>query len=606
MRKIVVFAAVCISALSALGQTKMTVEAPRVVTVGTPFNMVFSVNALASLSDFSPPLLDAFIVRAGPSLYTSQGINIVNGKQTSSVSTRYTFTVEAKQEGAITIGSGSVVVEGKTIKNEPVTIEAIKGEAPPQGGSTVPNERTQSTGGVSDQDLFMRLELNKTNVVRGEPITASLKLYTNVQIEGFSDWRFPTFNGFWSQETEAPQSVNFIEENVGGRIYHVALLRRYVLLPQQTGSIRIEPAEMVCSVRIRGGSQSRNMFDIFFDNFQTVRKRITTPAITVHVQPLPAEGAPISFTGAVGSYSLTANFDKDSINAHDAASLIVRITGQGNINMAEAPKISFPADFEVYDTRTTDNSKSGVNTISGTKQFEYPMIPRSAGTFTVDPVEFSYWDINQKRYVTLRSNPMTLNVGRGSGGSSVSGHHDAGVSQMAVRTLGQDIRYIRTALPVFVPIGKRFMGSMTFWSLFIALLVGFVIVYRVLFRQRERNKDVVLIRSRKANKQARMRLKRAGELLSQERYAGFYEEVHHALWGYVGNKLGVPPADYAKERVCAMLLERRASEEWVSEFSQLIEACEYARYAPLPKAGEMDKIYGRALQIISNLEQTIK
>ena len=601
MRRIIVFTAAFITTLCGFAQTKMSVEAPRVVTVGTPFRLVFTVNAEAS--DFTPPPLEALTVIAGPTSSTSQYESIINGQRTSSISIGFTYVVEAKQEGVISIGSASVVVEGKRAQSDPVTIEAIKGEAPPQGNTQ--SEGTRQISEVSDQEIYLRLELNKTNVVKGEPITATLRLYTRVPVEGFSDFRFPTFNGFWSQETETPTNINFTEENVGGRIYQVATLRKYILLPQQIGAIKIDPAEFVCLVQVRGNNQRQSMFDLFFDNVQTVRKRISTSTQTVNVQPLPA-GAPPSFSGAVGAYSLSVSLEKDSINAHDATSLIVRITGQGNLNMVEAPKLSFPADFEVYDTRTTDNSKSGGSTISGTKQFEYPMIPRSAGSFTIDPVEFSYWDIAKKSYVTLKSNPVTLKVGRGSGTSSVSGNYDAGVSQMAVRNLGQDIRYIRTKLPPFTQVGNLFMGAPSFWGVAAALVVGFFISYRLLLRQRERNKDVVLVRSRKANKQARMRLKRAGELLKQNSYADFYEEVHRALWGYVGDKLGIPPADYAKERVCTVLTERKAPQAFALEFTDLIEACEFARYAPAPGEGEMDKVYGYALQLITNLEQTIK
>ncbi|MCL2502209.1 MAG: BatD family protein [Bacteroidales bacterium] len=599
MRKIIVFAIFFLTAWGLGAQTVMTIEVPRVVTVGTPFRLVFTVNATAS--NFTPPSLEGFVVLAGPTPSTSQGMSIINGQRTSSVSTGFTYVVEVRQEGKITIGSGSVVVDGRTVQSEPVIIEAIRGDAPPQGNNR--NEGARASEGLSEQDLFLRLELSKTNVVKGEPITATLKLYSRVSIEAINDVRFPTFNGFWSQETEAPTDIGFTEENVGGRIYQVALLRRYVLLPQQIGALNIEPAELVCVVRVRGGNQGRSLFDMFFDDFQSVRRRISAPAQTVHVRPLP-DGAPASFTGAVGSYSLSVAADRDSLNAHDAVSIMVRISGEGNINMIEAPKLNFPINFEVYDTRTTDNSRSRGNTISGTKQFEYPVIPRSAGTFTLDPVEFSYWDITQRSYVTLRSQPLTLRVGRGLG-SSPSVGFDPGISQVAVRTLGQDIRYIRTAMPVLTPVGRLFMGSVWFWTLAGAIALGFTGAYQLLLRRRVRNKDLVLVKSRKANKQAKMRLKTAGALLKQEHHTGFYQEVHRALWGYVGDKLGLPPADHAKGPVCVLLEERKAPQESVQEFLDLIESCEFARYAPASGVGEMDKIYKRALLSISNLEQII-
>jgi len=585
-------------ALGGWAQTKMTVEAPRVVTVGTQFRLVFSVNAI-HVSNFTPPLLNAFIVLAGPSSSTSQSESIINGQRTSSVSTSFTYVVEATQEGVVAIGSGSVVVDGKTVTNDPVTIEVIKGEAPPQR-----EEQNSGAGEISAQDLYMRLELNKTNVVKGEPITATLRLYSKVPIERFSDFRLPAFNGFWSQETDTPSDISFVAENVGGQIYQVALLRRYVLLPQQTGTIKIDPAELICFVQVRSSSQRRSMIDMFFDNYQTVRKRVATPALTVNVQPLP-DGAPVSFTGAVGSYTLSVAADKDSINAHDAVSFVVRISGEGNVNMVEAPKLNFPVDFEVYDTRTTDNSRSRGNTISGTKQFEYPVIPRSAGTFTIDPVAFSYWDVAKKSYVTLTSKPLTLKVGRGAGNSTMVGY-DPGVSQAVVRTLGQDIRYIRTVFPVLAPVGQIFMGSMWFWIVAGTVVVGFLAMYQLLLKLQARNRDKVLVRSRKANKQAKLRLKSAGSLLKQNNHADFYAEVHRALWGYVGDKLGIPPADYAKDLVCALLAERHTSEELIHNFTDLVESCEFARYAPAPGEGEMDEVYDWALRLISNLEQTLK
>ncbi|MDR2585563.1 MAG: BatD family protein [Prevotellaceae bacterium] len=602
MKKIIVFAVALLICSLGWAQTVMTVETRRVVMAGERFNIVFTVNAQASVSEFTPPSFDGIHVLAGPTRSSSTNVNIVNGRSTTTASTGFTYLVEANQEGLFTIGGGKVIVDGKTIVSDPFTVEVLIGDA--QSTRETQNQEVRSTGEVSEQDLFMRLELNKSNVVKGEPITATLRLYSKVAIERFEDVRFPTFNGFWSQEIETPRDINFVEENVRGQIYRVAVLRRYVLLPQQTGLLKIDPAELVCLVQVRGNSQRQSMFDIFFDNYQTIRKRVSTTAVTINVQPLPS-GAPTSFTGAVGTYTLSVAAEKDSINAHDAVTIIVRVSGEGNVNMIEAPKLVFPPDFEVYDTRTTDNSRSRGSSISGTKQFEFPVIPRSSGTFTIDPVEFTYWDIAKKSYVTLSSKPLILKVGRGVGSTSAVGY-DSGVGQVAIRTLGHDIRYIDTAKPKLVSLGRLFMGSYRFWGYVAVAIVLFAIAYQLLLKRRERKKDLVSVRSRKANKLAKLRLKRAGELLNKDDYAGFYEEAFRALWGYVGDKLGVPPADQTKDRICLLLAERKAPQELISSFLALIESCEFSRYAPAPEAGEMDKVYGNALTLISQLEQTIK
>ena len=576
-------------------QTTMTVEAPRVVVKGEPFRLAFVVNAEAT--DFKAPDLSDFAVMAGPTPGSSSMEFIVNGQRSVQISRSYTYILEAGKEGKFTIKGASVTSGGKQINCEPFVIEVIKPEenrpSQPQGSGTAT---------LAEDDLFLRVELNKKNVVKGEPITATIKLYTRPFVSQIEDIHFPAFNGFWSQEQGRIRELTAQEENVNGRIYRASVLRQYILIPQQTGEIKIDPAEAVCLVQLR--TEGSGLIDAFFGNVQTLRKRLVAPAQTVRVSPLPA-GAPASFSGAVGKYNITAAWSKDSIQAHEAVSLVVKISGQGNVNLVEAPRVQFPADFETYEMKTTDETKGNVTAISGSKSFEFPVIPRSAGRFTIDPVSFSYWDVSSKQYVTLKTPELTLRVGKGSGTGTPT-VYDGGVSQMVVKDLGQDIRYIYTGLPALVPVSSFFMGSLTFWLLAGALVLCFFALYQLLLRRRERNKNVVLVRSRKANKQARLRLKTAGGFLKQADSARFYEEIDRALWGYMGDKLGIPPADHATERVVAMLHARKASEALIQEFSDLIAHCAFARYAPSAGSGEMDKIYDRALQLISQLEQYIK
>jgi hypothetical protein len=584
-----------LAAWAVQAQTTMTVEAPRVVVRGEPFRIAFVVNA--ETSDFKAPDLSDFAVLAGPTPGSSYMEQIVNGRRSSQVSKTFTYIVEAGKEGKFTIKGASATVDGKQINCEPFVIEVIKPEENAAG-----NRQGSGTGSLSDDDLFMRVELNKKNVVKGEPITATIKLYTRVGISQIEDIHFPAFNGFWSQEQGRARELTAQEENVNGRIYRASVLLQYILIPQQTGEIKIDPAEAVCVVQLR--TEGSGLIDAFFGNVQNVRKRIVAPGQTVHVSALPA-GAPASFTGAVGKYSISAAWSKDSIQAHEAVSLVVKISGQGNTNLVEAPRISFPADFETYEMKTTDQTQGGATAISGTKVFEFPVIPRSAGRFTIEPISFSYYDVSSKQYLTVKTPELTLRVGRGTGNTAPT-VYDGGVSQMVVKDLGQDIRYIYTGLPALLPIQSFFMGSMGFWLLAGALVLGFFVLYQLLLRRRERNKNVVLVRSRKANKQARMRLKTAGSFLKQAESARFYEEIDRALWGYMGDKLGIPPADHATERVVAMLYAHKAPDSSIQEFSDLIAHCAFARYAPSAGSGEMDKIYDRALQLISQLEPYIK
>ncbi len=582
-------------------QVSFTVDAPNVVAVGERFRVIFTSDA--KQDQFTPPAISGFSVLAGPTTSTMNRVEIINGHRTQSRTVSYTYILEATQPGKFTIGSASVTSEGVAYKTQPVIIEVVSSgqESVQAQGQDTGSAQVGTAGG---DDVFLRLTLSKHRVVKGEPLTGTLKLYTRVDVAGAEDVRFPTFTGFWSQETFAPQQIDWQRENVNGQIYQSAVLRRYVLLPQQTGNLTIDPSEITVLLQVRSGTRGNSLLDDFFDSYQTVRKKVVAPSVKVQVDNLPA-GAPASFNGAVGKFSLEARLAKDSILAHEAVSMYVTVTGEGNINLVETPKVSFPPDFETYDAKVSDNSRTTGGAYSGSKEFEYPVIPRSHGTFTIDPVEFSYYDIDAKTYKTIRTNPLTLKVGKNDD-ASYAGVPVSGTQRRSVQSLGEDVRYIQTALPKWHRKGSFFFGSWTFF-LVLALLGGaFAGTYVSLNKMRERRKDVVRVRNSKANKIARNRLKTAQELLKQQLFAGYYEEVHRTLWGYIGDKLALSQADCSRERVTALLQQRGVDASLTEEFMALIEACEFARYAPDPGQVEKEKIYERAVAVISKLEQGLK
>ncbi len=579
------------------GQASMSVDVPRVVESGESFRLVFTVNAEAT--NFTLPQLPDFDILAGPSQSRMSSVQVINGKRTESIQISFTYVLQAKREGKFTIPGASVSVEGKTITSSQAGIEVIKGDS-----SVKKVEGDSQSTGVDSEDIFLKLSVSKSRVVKGEHLIATLKLYTRVPIAGFEDVRFPPFNGFWSQEVETPQNVEFVRESVDGKIYNAALLRRYLLLPQQSGTLTIDPAEMVCKVQVRTATgSSRSIFDDFFDSYRSVSKRVSTSAIRVVVDPLPA-GAPSSFGGAVGEFSMSAKLSKDSVNANEALSMIINIAGTGNINLIEAPVISFPPGFELYDVKITDNSSKGARGASGSKAFEYPIIPRGPGEYIVSPVEFSYYDINKKRYVILTSKEFKIKVGQDVSG--VAGHLGGtlpfGVTQQAVRSITDDIRYIHTASPLLRRGALFFFGSYTYFILLLLLPVfGFILEW-LLSKRVERNRDVAGKKSRRANKIARQRLKKAELLLKQRLYSAFYEELHKAVLGYISDKLNFSLSDLSRDKIKEELLLRKVGDEHTEEFLSLLEQCEYARYAPDPGDGEMDKNYTRAIKLISEME----
>jgi len=451
----------------------------------------------------------------------------------------------------------------------------------------------------------MRLSISRNSLVVGEPVTATLKIYHRANLAGFENAKFPSFKGFWSQEVESPSNIEFQREQVDGVMYNSAVLRRWVLIPQKSGDLSIEGAEVVCLVNVQRPRSSGSPFDDFFGtNYATVRQRVTTPARKLHVAALPA-GAPASFSGGVGQFKVSAKVSKDSLKAHDAASLIVTINGKGNIALVEAPKINFPPDFEVYDVKTTVNTdKSGT---TGSKTFEYPFIPRSHGDFELGPIQFSYYDVNARRYETATAPAIPISVARSTTTSTPS--VDSGttlvVDRKGVKSLGDDIRFIRTKTSL--KSGKSFfVYSGLWWSLIAVILVagiGFWLGFRKIAARRA---DVVGTRNRKATKQALKRLSQAREFLQKNLYTAFYEELHRSLLGFVSDKLAMDMAEQTKENISASLTEGGVAKEVADEFVELISACEEARYSPEAGHEAMNAHYDKAVTLITAIDSSMK
>ncbi len=597
-----------LSALTGAAQT-LKLEGPRVVSLDETFRIVFTADA--RMSDFAWPGTDDFEVVWGPQRGSMSSTNIVNGKRTSSHQETVTYLLQPKQTGTFTIAAATATVDKQSVSSSTLQIEVVASQPQSQQqsgatqqqdaqgqqqGQTQPRSSDPSvTGTVSGQDLFLRLTLNKTNVVKGEPITATLKIYTRADIAGFEDIKFPTFNGFWSKETVSVSNLEFNRENVNGVIYNSALLRQYVLIPQQSGTLTIDPAEMVCQVRVRTSSGSPlSIFDDFFDQYQTLRKRISTPTIQVKVRDLPA-GAPASFAGGVGDFKISAKLSKDGIKSNEAASLIVTISGNGNLSMLEAPKVNFPPDFEVYDLKSTD--KTSASGTSGSKTFEFPFIPRSHGDFTIPSIEYTYYDNAHGKYV-----PVTVEKGEEIAGGGVV---MPGTNRQGVRSLSEDIRYIALGDGQLKKKGAFFAGSPLFYLLMITLAIILFIVNRLLKFSQARRADVAGSKNRRANKMARARLRQAEDYLHKNLGGAYYEELHKALTGYVSDKLLIPAADLSKETIGEKLRERGVRDESIDRLTALIDKCEYARYAPDSGQTQMENEYNEAIEAISEIESQL-
>ena len=606
MKKIFLTVLSVLTAFVAFAQSSIKVEAPNVVATDEQFNVTFIIEGENSPTDFAWASNDDFQIQWGPQQGKSTSIQIVNGQRSKSVQSTYTYVLRPNKAGRFTLPVATAKVKGKTISSEPVSIEVVAaGSSSNSQSAARPSNGQQAQrqqAGLQDSDIFLKLTLDHTNVVVGEPIIATLKLYQRVNIAGFENVSFPTFNGFWSQEIEAPTNIEFAREVYDGQIYNAALLRKFVLVPQQQGKVTINPAEMTCLVNVRVSSGGTSIFDGFFDDYRTVRKKVATQPMTVTVNPLPA-GAPASFAGGVGHFTISAKVSKDTLKTHEAASLILTVSGRGNVSLLETPKVNFPPDMEVYDTKISDKiDKSG---LSGSRIYEYPFIPRSYGDFEIEPVKYSYYDVNQRKYVTIETQPIVLNVLRGNE-AEASGVVVSGVLPKDVKNLASDIRFINVKDSELVSRGHFFVGSVLFWILVVALFVVAVVLWAALRHLAARRADVVGSKNRKATKMALKRLQLANTFLKQNLYTAFYEELHKALLGFISDKLNIPSAELSRERISEALAEGGVAPSLTETFIGILDACEYARYAPTAGNEAMAAHYTSALDVISSIDSDMK
>lgn len=597
----------------AVAQSVIKVDAPGIVAADEQFNVTFIIEGEGRPSGFSWTPGDGFSLVWGPQKGESTSVSIINGKRTKSSQFTYTYILMPKSTGKFELPRATAKVGGNEISSAETSVEVLA-----SGSSSSSNSGQSSSGGrssssaasgnISSSDLFLKFSLNKTSAVIGEPITAELKLYQRVDIAGFEGAKFPSFNGFWSQETASPNNIEFHREDVGGQLYNAALLRRYVLIPQQAGNLVIDPAELVCLVNVRTASRTGNsIFDSFFDDgYTTVRKRISTPAAHVHVKSLPA-GAPADFCGGVGNFRVSAKLANDNLKTHEATSLIVTVTGKGNVSLLEAPKINFPPDMDVYDTKATENTDKSTGGTSGSKVFEYPFIPRSSGHFAIGPVKFSYFDVSSGKYETIDAGTLEFDVEKGTATSASSASSQLVMpDRKGVKNLGEDIRFISSAIPSYSFKTGFFVGTWYYWLIVTLLLVAAAVVWYLLRGIESRKADVAGSRNRRATKMALARLKSAGDFLKKNLYSAFYEELHKALLGFVSDKMNISVEDLSKENISEMLAENGVTEELAKRLVDLIDACEYARYSPDGGHEAMNTHYNEAVDVISAIDSMMK
>jgi hypothetical protein len=569
---------------------KFTATAPSAVENGKQFAIVYSINQNAS--DLKLPDIAHFEFLGGPQSSQSSSFSMVNGKTTQSINVSYTFYYQAVKEGTFTIPPATIKVKKETYRSNPLTIEVVKST------TQVPQQQNQQSNQQQNianaQDLFLQIFTDKRQAYVGEQIVATVKLFSRYNIDGNEDIKLPSYKGFYKQDIETESRLQ--QENINGQVYLTAPLQRVILYPQQSGELTIDPASITLILRERVRSNS------FFPEYRRFQKELTSNAVSINVKPLPAS-KPTGYSGAVGNFTLTGTVNKTEVTTNEALTFIITLKGKGNIKLIETPQLKLPTDFEVFEPKLQTNIANNIAGQSGTKTFEYLAIPRHAGNYTIEPVFFSYFDVNAQTYKTLKTPTFQIAVSKGA--DSIQAPMVLGVSKEELQFLGSDIRFIKTKT-YLRPIGAYFVGTPAFYLAYVAILLIMALVIVVRRKQLQRNQNIWHVKNKKANKMANKRLRLAHTHLKNGNDEAFYEEMAKALWGYIGDKLSLPVSSLSKDKAMEQLAQNGVPGSTIQELVQVIEECEFARYAPPTGASAMKDSYTQAVKLISETEQKMR
>lgn len=595
------------SGVEEAGDIDFSVKAPSIVQVDEQFYVEYVLKDAEGSAFSSPDFGDDFILLGGPSVSHSSSVQIINGHSSSSSTTSYTFALQATKEGTFDLPDATIEVEGRTIKSKPAKINVGAGaasadddDAPKYNDPLV----KPSIAGPAKDKLFFTVDATKRKVFEQEPIVLTYKVHAlhNLGLANVMLKQKPDLKGFWSQEVKLKGNIQPQPEERGGKLYGAGTCLKYVVFPQQTGKLTVPSVAFECQIR-RQMTGALDPFEEFFNGGgggpQIVQR--ATDAMDIEVQPLPDR--PAGFSGGVGHFTVATQLLTPQPKTNDVVTLRLTVSGVGNLSLVKAPRIAFPDDFDSYDAKMTDKTQVTEEGITGDVIFDYTFVPQNVGKYDIPAAEFIYFDTEKGEYVTLRTEPVHLDVKKGQ-----RSREDV-EAEMAMRN--SDIRDAVLGAPSVVTTeglgaSALWIGSPLYFVCLLVILVAFTLLTLFLRRRAARVADVAGSRNRQARKKANKHLRAAEKALASGDHNAFYSALAQALRGYFADKLTRDAAALTNESILTALAERGLSEELLSQTKALLEDCDFARYAPAQEAGQREKDLERASELLNHIDQNIK
>ena len=539
--------------------------------------------------DFEPPSFENFTVVGGP----SQSINNswINGVR--SFSKTYSYFLAPKKRGVFTVGQASIEIEGEVYKTLPVKITVSAAIDKPKD----PNDPNY----IASEKIHLVAEVSNSNPYLNEAITIVYKLYVaqGIGVRNSREIDKPRYSDFWSQNIDV-NGLGAQQGTYNGEDYLYVVLRKTVLYPQKTGKLNIEPLSLDVTVEVPS-----NRRDVFGRSFMsTVNRRVSAGYRTINVKPLPEEGKPDGFTGAVGSFIFSLTTNKKELKASEAFEVKLEVVGNGNLKLFRLPELVLPSALEVYEPEHNESVTTLISGMKGKISDSYTVVANDPGSYPIPRVDFSYFDIKTKRYKTLDSERLVISVGTGP--NMVSEPEDGAAKLVSENNITPNLKLFRNFKTTkgFTPLQPDpFYKSNLFWVLLLGPFLLIPILLFVVKNRAVRALDVSGNKIRLTNRLARKYLSTAKKSLGKKEM--FYNALERALHNYLKSKLRIETSEFNKDKIGELLTKKKVESITLEGFLSILTACELARYTPLSSV-DMQNDYDKAAQVINALDKQLK
>jgi len=569
-----------------LAQVKFEAEVSR-KTIGVNERVRIDFKMNQDGDNFNPPDFRGFKVVGGP--YQSISNSWINGKRTYQKS--YGYYLQPNGTGNFTINQAEILIDGTTYKTTPIEIKVVAAVNKPTDGTNAEI--------VASQNIHLVTKISNENPYLNEGISVEYILYVSPNIN-VSQWRpvdSPKFPDFWSENIDVSR-LDVKDGTYQGEPYRYVSLRKTILYPQKTGELMIEPLTLSVSVEVP--SDRRDIFGRRL--YETIQQRVSADKKIIDVKPLPQKGRPANFTGAVGSFNFSVTTNKQSLDATEALEAKIKVSGNGNLMLFQLPKLSLPASLEVYEPEHNQDTRTGHNGVVGSITDTYTIVPQQKGKYPIEPVSFSYFDVNSGAYKNLNSRQLMIDVENGPVARVSSNLGATSSNKQEVVSTGSQFRYIKLQSNL-KPMGEEsFFKSLWFWLLILLPLLAIPLSIILGKKRKERLNDVAGKRVKKADKLAKKYLSEAKKNIGDP--SAFYLALEKSLHNFLRAKLLIQTSEMSKDRIRTILTEKQIDSETTEDFIQLLKNCEMARYS-LSSQAAMQQDYEQAAQVLSLIDKDL-